>query len=152
MRTAMGHVHDRLERLRAKLKETIAMEAPGIPLRSLRVVVCMPYPEDDKGLVFFYGEGVVQHVDFDYATTRLAELLQGDGIETAFARVTREAYEAHLAVASLEDLAERRFAFLAIQCGYAQPPDTIVSAPLFSPAVLSLTIPGASAAVQFLVV
>jgi len=147
----MKHVHYRLERLRARLKETISVEAPGIPVRSLRTVVCMPYPEDDKDLVFFYGEGVVPHVDFDYATTRLSDLLQGDGIETTFARVTRKTYEKHLVSGSLEDLPEHRFAFLAIACGYAQPPDSIVSGPLFSPAVLSLTIPGATA-VQFLVV
>lgn len=148
----MNHVHERLERLRAKLKETISVEAPGLPVRSLRAVACMPYPEDDKDLVFFYGDGVVQHVDFDYATTRLSELLQGDGIETAFARVSRGAYEAHLAAGKLEDLPERRFGFLATMCGYPQPLDSIVSGPLFSPAVLSLTIPGATNAMQFLVV
>jgi hypothetical protein len=153
MRNAMKHVLDRLERLRAKLKETISVEAPGIPLRSLRTSVCMPYPENDKDLVFYYGEGVVPHVDFDYAVSRLSELLQADGIETAFARVTRNAYENLLtASGGLVDLPERRFAFLATTCGYSHPPDTIVSGPLFSPAVLSLTIPGATGAVQFLVV
>jgi hypothetical protein len=149
---SMTHVHERLERLRAKLKETISVEAPGIPLRSLRATACMPYPEDDKDLVFFYGDGVAPHGDFDYATTRLSELLQGDGIETAFARVTSGAYVNHLAAGKIEDLPERRFAFLASACGCAHPPDTIVSGPLLSPAVLSLTIPGAAEAVQFLVV
>jgi hypothetical protein len=152
MRSGVKNVHDRLERLRARLKETIAVEAPGIPLGTLRATACMPYPENDKDLVFFYGDGVVQHVDFDYATTRLSELLQADGMETAFARVSRAAYEAHLAAEKLEDMPENRVAFLAVACGYAQPPDTIVSAPLFSPVVLSWTIPGSSKAVHFLVV
>lgn len=152
MRNAMKHVHDRLERLRAKLKETVAVEAPGLPPPTLRATACMPFPETDKDLVYFYGEGVVPHADFDYATTRLSDLLQSDGIETAFARVTQAAYVEHLAAAALEDLPERRFGFLAIVCGYAQPPDTIVSAPLFAPAVLSLSVPGSAGTSQFLVV
>jgi hypothetical protein len=148
----MSQLHSRLERLHAKVRETIALEVPGVPVKDLRPTVCMPYPADDKDMVYFYGDGVAPHADFDYASTRLSDLLHADGIETAFAHVTRAAYEQELAATPQADLPERRFVFLAHVCGCAQPPDTIMSCPLFSPAVVTLTLPGASTRAQILVV
>lgn len=148
----MSRLHSRLERMRAKLRDTIAQEVPGVPLRSLRSTVAMPYPGDDKELVFFYGEGVVSHADFDYATTRLSDLLREDGIETTFVPVSRAAYEDELKAAQQDDLPERRFLFLARVCGCAAAPDTILSFPLFSPAVVSVAVPQASTRSQMLVV
>ncbi len=148
----MSRLHSRLERLHAKLRETIALEVPGVPLKSLSPVVCMPYPADDRELVFFYGEGVVPHADFDYATTRLSDLLQADGIETSYAPVTRLAYEQDLATVAQPDLPEQRFAFLAKTCGCTEAPDSIVSFPLLSPAVVALTRPGSNVRSHILVV
>src|SRR5690606_16074824 len=113
IRSGMHHLHGRLERLHAKVRETLATEFPDVPLGTLQPVVCMPYPEDDRDLVFFYGEGVAPHADFDYATTRLSDLLQQDGIDTAFARVSRAAYEEHLKTTGQDDEPEQRFLFLA---------------------------------------
>ena len=148
----MHHLHSRLERLHAKVRETIASEVPEVPLRTLEAVVCMPYPETDRDLVFFYGEGVAPHADFDYATTRLSDLLQQDGIETAFARVSRAAYEEHLKAAGQGDEPEQRFLFLARTCGSPDAPDSILSFLLFAPAVVGITRPGAKSRMQFLVV
>ena len=148
----MSRLHSRLERMRNKVREVIAQERPGVPLRTLEAAVSMPYPEGDKDLVYFYGEGVVMHADFDYATSRLADLLREDGIDTAFVPVTRTACEEELKTAGQEDLPERRLAYLAKVCGGAGIPESIVSCPLFSPAVVKLIVPGTSARAQVLVV
>lgn len=148
----MHHLHGRLERLHAKVRETLATEFPDVPLGTLQPVVCMPYPEDDRDLVFFYGEGVAPHADFDYATTRLSDLLQQDGIDTAFARVSRAAYEEHLKTTGQDDEPEQRFLFLARTCGCRDAPDSILSFPLFAPAVVGVTRPGGQTRAQFLVV
>jgi hypothetical protein len=152
MRVAVNRLHSRLERMRNKVREVIAQEAPGVPLPTLRASVCMPYPEDDQDLVFFYGDGVASHADFAYATSRLADLLREDGIAATFAPVTRAACAEQLGATSAGDRPERRLEFLGTACGMRGIPDSIVSCPLFSPAVVSFALPGAPTRAQVLVI
>jgi hypothetical protein len=147
----MNIVQDRVERLHAKVLETISTEAPGPAGKKIRRSVCMPYPEDDSDLVFFYGEGVPKHADFDYGVSRLTELFQESGIESTFARFTKAAYEMQIAEEHLADLPEHRFIFLAKVCGFPNPPDTILSCPLYVPAVVTLEAFGGKPAARFLI-
>jgi hypothetical protein len=148
----MNIVQERIERLHAKVLETIATESPGAAAAKSRRLVCMPYPEDDNDLVFFYGDGVPKHTDFDYGVSRLSEMFHERGIESTFARVTKAAYEKQLAEEKLGDLPEHRFVFLAKVCGFPNPPDTILSCPIYVPAVLTLESTGSKPSSRFLVV
>lgn len=148
----MKPVPERVERLHAKVLETIATEAPEASGKKVGRSVCMPYPEDDKDLVYFYGDGVPKHADFDYGVSRLSEMFQERGIESTFARVTRAAYEKQLQEEGLADLPEHRFVFLAKVCGFPNPPDTILSCPLYVPAVVTLESTAGRPSSRFLVV
>lgn len=148
----MKNVQERLDRLHAKVLETIVAEAPGAAAKKIRRSVCMPYPEDDNDLVFFYGDGVPRHVDFDFGVSRLNEMLQASGIESTFARVTRAAYEKQLQDEGHTDLPEHRFVFLARVCGFPNPPDMIRSWPVYVPAVVTLEATGGKPAARFLVI
>jgi hypothetical protein len=138
----MNNVQERIRNLQTKLRETMALEAPGLAFESLGAIVCLPYPVSHADLVFFYGAGVVSHENFEYATTRLSESLQADGWETRFAQVTQGGYEMFLEERKLSDLPERRICYLGLACGHAEPPENVVSAPLFAPAVISFGAPG----------
>lgn len=127
-----------IDSLRAKLMEWLRDECESVG--SLQAFVTrrafVPKAISLHDLKFFYPTAKIDAREYEASLETLTEILKKHDISLSSVPVSRAGYEKWLADEGLYDLPDRRFVYLAVQCGHDNPPDTVSTNVPFAPMVI----------------